>query len=152
MVFKRIMPCLLYNGKNLIKTVKFKSPNYVGDPINAVKIYNEKEVDELVFLDICAYRDGREPDFRMIAEVASECFMPLSYGGGVLTLEHFHKLFQQHIWLEHLGLIFSSGFRLMAVHLLCSIVSLPSNLITTRPGNYTVMRAFARMWLMISVL
>jgi cyclase len=93
MVLKRVMPCLLFNGKGLIKTVKFKNPNYVGDPTNAIKIYNEKEVDELILLDIMATREKRKPDFEKIKEYASECFMPFTYGGGVSELEDFQKLF-----------------------------------------------------------
>lgn len=88
------MPCLLYNGQNLVKTVNFKNPAYIGDPINAIKIYNEKEVDELVLLDITATREKRPIDFRKIEQFASECFMPFSYGGGVRTMQDFHTLFK----------------------------------------------------------
>ena len=87
------MPCLLFDGKSLVKTVNFKSPNYIGDPINAVKIFNDKEVDELVLLDIKATLESRRPNFEKIAEIASECFMPFAYGGGVRTIEDFKKLF-----------------------------------------------------------
>jgi len=83
----RIIPCLLLDGGRLIKTVRFKKPKYIGDPFNAVRILNEKEVDELVFLDIGARRTGRVPDIDMIRRIASECFMPLAYGGGIRTLE-----------------------------------------------------------------
>jgi cyclase len=93
MVLKRVMPCLLFNGHGLIKTVKFRYPDYVGDPINAIKIYNEKEVDELILLDIQASRENRKPHFDKIKEYASECFMPFTYGGGVTELEDFKKLF-----------------------------------------------------------
>src|SRR6185295_11200791 len=93
MVLKRVMPCLLFNGRGLIKTVKFKHPDYVGDPINAIKIYNEKEVDELILLDIQATHEKRSPSFEKIKEYASECFMPFTYGGGVRTLDDFKKLF-----------------------------------------------------------
>lgn len=93
MLFKRVMPCLLYNGKGLVKTVKFKNPVYVGDPINAIKIYNEKEVDELIFLDIRASTEKRKPLFHKIREFASECFMPFTYGGGVSDIEDFKTLF-----------------------------------------------------------
>jgi len=79
----RVIPCLLLRNKGLVKTVKFKNPTYLGDPINAVKIFNDKEVDELVFLDITATAEGRKPPFDYLAEIASECFMPLGYGGGV---------------------------------------------------------------------
>lgn len=93
MVLKRVMPCLLFNGRGLVKTVKFKHPDYVGDPINAIKIYNEKEVDELILLDINASLENRKPHFDKIKEYASECFMPFTYGGGVTELDDFKKLF-----------------------------------------------------------
>lgn len=93
MVLKRVMPCLLFNGRGLVKTVKFRHPDYVGDPINAIKIYNEKEVDELILLDIQATREHRKPHFEKIKEYASECFMPFTYGGGVTTIDDFKKLF-----------------------------------------------------------
>lgn len=94
MVLKRIMPCLLFDGRALVKTVRFRKPGYIGDPINAIKIYNEKEVDELVMLDIVASRERREPRFDLIRECASECFMPFSYGGGVASLEDFSRLYR----------------------------------------------------------
>lgn len=93
MVLKRVMPCLLFNGKGLVKTIKFKHPDYIGDPINAIKIYNEKEVDELILLDIRATRENRKPDFEKIKEYAAECFMPFTYGGGVTELSDFKTLF-----------------------------------------------------------
>ncbi len=85
MLRPRIIPCLLVHQGGLVKTAEFKSPKYVGDPINAVKIFNEKEADELVVLDIDATVNGAEPDYRMIAHLAAECRMPLCYGGGVRT-------------------------------------------------------------------
>ena len=87
MLRPRIIPCLLVRDKGLVKTVRFKDGKYVGDPINAVKIYNEKEVDELVVMDIDATRDGAAPDYKMIQNLAAECRMPLCYGGGVKTVE-----------------------------------------------------------------
>ena len=94
MLLTRVMPCLLYSGTGLCKTVKFRNPSYVGDPINAIKIYNEKEVDELVFLDITATAEGREPDYKTISEIASECFMPLCYGGGVSRVEQVGRILE----------------------------------------------------------
>lgn len=85
MLRPRIIPCLLVHEGGLVKTVGFRNPKYVGDPINAVKIFNEKESDELVVLDIDATVNGSEPDYRMIAHLAAECRMPLCYGGGVRT-------------------------------------------------------------------
>jgi imidazole glycerol-phosphate synthase subunit HisF len=89
----RVMPCLLLRGAGLVKTVKFKNPAYVGDPINTVRIYNEKEVDELIFLDITATPEGRHPQFKLVAEIATECFMPFAYGGGVRSLDDARTLF-----------------------------------------------------------
>jgi cyclase len=87
MLRPRIIPCLLVHDKGLVKTVGFAEPKYVGDPINAVKIFNEKEVDELMVLDIDATVRGQGPDYRMIENVAAESRMPLCYGGGVKTAE-----------------------------------------------------------------
>ncbi|MEJ7804904.1 MAG: AglZ/HisF2 family acetamidino modification protein [Telluria sp.] len=87
MLRPRIIPCLLVHQGGLVKTQAFKDPKYVGDPINAVKIFNEKEADELIVLDIDATVLGRAPDFSLIAKLAEECRMPLCYGGGVTTAE-----------------------------------------------------------------
>jgi imidazole glycerol-phosphate synthase subunit HisF len=87
MLRSRIIPCLLVQKKGLVKTVNFGSPKYVGDPINAVRIFNEKEVDELIVLDIDATANKTEPDYQMIRNLAAECRMPLCYGGGVTSLE-----------------------------------------------------------------
>ena len=92
MLRSRIIPCLLVQNKGLVKTVKFKDPKYVGDPINAVKIFNEKEVDELIVLDIDATIEKREPNFEMIKNLADECRMPLCYGGGITTSEQARKI------------------------------------------------------------
>ena len=85
MLRPRIIPCLLVHQGGLVKTQAFKDPKYVGDPINAVKIFNEKEADELIVLDIDATVLGHEPDFALIVKLAAECRMPLCYGGGVTT-------------------------------------------------------------------
>lgn len=85
MLRSRIIPCLLVHDGGLVKTTQFADPKYVGDPINAVRIFNEKEVDELVVLDIDATVQGRDPDFGLIEDLAAECRMPLCYGGGVRT-------------------------------------------------------------------
>jgi len=84
---------LLLHNRGLVKSSKFKNYKYVGDPINAVKIYNEKEVDEIAILDIAATREKRQPDIDRIAEIVSEAFVPLSYGGGVSNIEQAEKLF-----------------------------------------------------------
>lgn len=88
----RVIPCLLLRGHGLVKTRKFKDPVYLGDPVNVVRIFNEKEVDELVILDIDASREGREPNYEVIAEIAGECFMPIAYGGGVRTIDQARRL------------------------------------------------------------
>jgi cyclase len=92
MLRSRIIPSLLVHKKGLVKTVNFKDPKYVGDPINAVKIFNEKEVDELIVLDIDATVNKKEPDFEMIKNLAAECRMPFCYGGGVTSVEHAKKI------------------------------------------------------------
>lgn len=93
MLYPRIIPCLLVHNKGLVKTVKFKDPKYVGDPINAVKIFNEKEVDEIMVVDIDASRENQEPDYKMIKNLAAECRMPLCYGGGIKTVEQADQIF-----------------------------------------------------------
>jgi len=92
MLKSRITPCLLVHNKGLVKTVKFKEGKYVGDPINAVRIFNEKEVDELIVLDIDASANGVEPNYKMIENLASECRMPLCYGGGIKTSEQAEEI------------------------------------------------------------
>ncbi|MHA2602278.1 MAG: AglZ/HisF2 family acetamidino modification protein [Candidatus Thorarchaeota archaeon SMTZ1-83] len=87
MLRTRVIPCLLLRDLGLVKTVKFRDPKYVGDPINAVRIFNDKEVDELVFLDITATVDRRQPQFGLIEDIATECFMPFGYGGGIHDIE-----------------------------------------------------------------
>lgn len=93
MLRSRIIPCLLVSNNGLVKTIKFKNPKYVGDPINAVRIFNEKETDELMILDIDATKFNKEPDYRSIEFWASECRMPLCYGGGIRTVEQAQKIF-----------------------------------------------------------
>jgi len=92
MLIPRIIPVLLVSKKGLVKTVQFKESKYVGDPINAVRIFNEQEADELAVLDIDATVEGREPDYRMIENLASECRMPLCYGGGIKTIAQAIKI------------------------------------------------------------
>lgn len=92
MLKSRIIPCLLLRGRGLYKTIKFASPKYVGDPVNAVKIFNEKEVDEILIMDITATPEKRNPNYELIGDIASECFMPLAYGGGVTSVDQIRKL------------------------------------------------------------
>jgi cyclase len=89
----RVIPALLLREGGLVKTRKFGKHKYIGDPLNAIRIFNEKEVDELVLLDIDASRQGREPDYELIESVAAECFMPLGYGGGISTVEQARRIF-----------------------------------------------------------
>ena len=93
MLKHRVIPCLLLRNGGLVKTTKFNSPIYVGDPINAIRIFNDKEVDELIVLDISASRDKKEPNYKLIEQFAGECFMPLCYGGGIRTVEQAKRLF-----------------------------------------------------------
>lgn len=92
MLRPRVIPCLLILNGGLVKTVSFTDPRYVGDPVNAVRIFNEKEVDELMVVDIGASSNGVEPDYRLISYIASECRMPLCYGGGVRDLAHIERI------------------------------------------------------------
>lgn len=91
-LYNRVIPCLLLQDGGLVKTARFNRPRYVGDPINAVRIFNDKYVDELIFLDITASRTGAEPDYDLIARIAGECFMPLCYGGGIRTLDQARRI------------------------------------------------------------
>jgi cyclase len=93
MLQHRVIPALLLRNNGLVKTTRFKDPKYVGDPINAIRIFNEKEVDELMLLDITASKENREPNFEMIEQIAGECFMPLGYGGGVRTVEQAQRIY-----------------------------------------------------------
>ena len=106
MLKSRIIPCLLIHNKGLVKTVKFKEPKYVGDPINAVKIFNEKEVDELIVLDIDATKENREPNLEMIKNLAEECRMPFCYGGGITTVDQARKIIK--LGAEKVALSFSA--------------------------------------------
>jgi cyclase len=92
MLRPRIIPCLLVKNGGLVKTVCFGNPKYVGDPINAVRIFNEKEVDELIVVDIDPTAQGREPNYTLIANLAAECRMPLCYGGGVTTVKQVERI------------------------------------------------------------
>jgi cyclase len=92
MLRTRVIPCLQLINDSLVKTVKFGKYGYIGDPINTVRIFNELEVDELCFLDIRATLENRQPNFRILHEIADECFMPLSYGGGVRDADTARKI------------------------------------------------------------
>lgn len=93
MLATRLMPCLLMKRGALVKTVQFKNPVYVGDPVNAVRIFNEKEVDELILLDVAATTERQGIDFETLEKVTGECFMPICYGGGVRTVDDMRRLY-----------------------------------------------------------
>ena len=106
MLLKRVIPVLLIKDDVLVKTARFKSPRYIGDPINAIKIFNEKEVDELVVLDISA-TNKKKINFDLLSRINKEAFMPVGYGGGVTTLEEAQKIFSlgyEKIVLNHIVL------------------------------------------------
>lgn len=107
MLRPRIIPCLLIEQEHLVKTVKFKDPNYLGDPINTLRIFNDKEVDELIFLDIHASKKGLEPNYEFISDLASECFMPVTYGGGIKTVSQIERILKigiEKVVLNHTAL------------------------------------------------
>lgn len=93
----RVIPCLLVSGNGLVKTRQFKDPVYIGDPVNAVRIFSDKEADEIVILDIDATREVREPNFELIAEMAGEAFMPVAYGGGIRNIEQIRRLIRSGV-------------------------------------------------------
>lgn len=103
MLSTRLMPCLLMSNGALVKTVRFKEGSYVGDPVNAVRIFNQKEVDELILLDIHATTKDRGIDFETLEKVVSECFMPICYGGGVRSIEDMRRLYTLGIEKISLG-------------------------------------------------
>lgn len=94
MLGKRIIPTLLFKDGSLVKTIKYGRYNYIGDPVNTCRIFNELEVDELCFLDIFASVEDRGPNFELLSEVSNECFMPLSYGGGITNIEQVERIFK----------------------------------------------------------
>lgn len=102
----RIIPVLLIDNQDLIKTVNFKKPTYLGDPVNAVKIFNIKGIDELSVLDITATKNKKEPDFDFLKDIASQAFMPLSYGGGIKNLDQIKKLYK----IGYEKVVINSGF------------------------------------------
>ena len=93
MLSARVIPCLLLHDNALVKSRRYGRLDYVGDPVNVVRIFNELEVDELIFLDILASQDGREPPYELLEQLASECFMPFTYGGGIRSLDIARRVF-----------------------------------------------------------
>ena len=94
MLQTRIIPCIQLRGESLVKTVQFNRFGYIGDPVNTVKIFNDLYVDELAFMDITATIEKREPNYKILHEIADECFMPLSYGGGIDSLQKAENVFK----------------------------------------------------------
>ncbi|MEN6460584.1 MAG: AglZ/HisF2 family acetamidino modification protein [Syntrophomonas sp.] len=90
----RVIPCLLIQDTGLYKTIRFKNPRYLGDPINTLRLFNDKEADELIILDIQASQEGKEPNFEYLRRLTGECFMPICYGGGITSLKHVEALFK----------------------------------------------------------
>ena len=103
MAVPRVIPVLLLAGDGLVKTVRFREPRYLGDPVNIVRLFNDKEADELVFLDITATREGRGPRFGLVEKIATECFMPLCYGGGVRNVSDVRTLFSTGVEKVSIG-------------------------------------------------
>jgi len=138
----RIIPCLQLLNDRLVKTIKFSHPQYIGDPVNTVRIFNELEVDELCFLNIRATVEQKEPDYNLLQQIADECFMPLSYGGGIKNIQQakkiirsgFEKIILNTSALQHPQLIkeFADHFGSQAV-----VVSIDVK--KSILGNYTVM-------------
>lgn len=93
----RVIPCLLLQNQGLVKTIKFRDPVYIGDPINAVRIFTEKMTDELIFLDIEASKNGTEPDFEFLNDIVNEAFMPFTYGGGISSVGQVERLLKMGI-------------------------------------------------------
>jgi len=110
---KRVIPVLTIIGDKLVKTVQFKKPNYIGDPINAVKIFNDKQVDEVLLLDIRASENGTEPNYSKIEEICSEAFMPFAYGGGIKTMKQVDLLFKLGIEKVVLNSVLNSNLSLV---------------------------------------
>lgn len=102
----RIIPCLTIHENDLVKTIQFKNPRYIGDPVNSVKIFNDKGVDELCILDITASKLNKDPNFQLLQEIANEAFMPLSYGGGLKSLDHVKRI----IKMGYEKVIFNTSF------------------------------------------
>lgn len=102
----RLIPCLLLHGEGLVKTKQFKEPNYLGDPINAVRLFNDKLVDELILLDIDATREKRSPNFEKLEKIIDQCFMPITYGGGISSVEDIKKLLS--IGIEKVAINYSA--------------------------------------------
>jgi cyclase len=135
------MPCLLLKDRALVKTVQFTNPKYIGDPINSVRIYNELEVDELVFLDIAATAEGKQPPFDVIEHIASECFMPFAYGGGIRNMEDIRQIFKvgaEKVVINSHAIENSEIVRLAAEEYGSQSILVSIDVKTDQMGNYLV--------------
>src|SRR6478609_1834700 len=141
MLKTRIIPCLLLHDGGLVKTEKFKNPKYVGDPMNAVRIYNEKEVDELIFLDIDASKQNRAPDYGIIEDLATECFMPFAYGGGVTSIDQIQKILKigvEKVIINHFALGNENFIREACKHFGSSTIIVAIDIKKDLWGNYKI--------------
>lgn len=129
MLRNRVIPIILIDGNRCFKTYKFKSKKYIGDPINIIKIFNEKEVDEIIVLDINSSKYNQEPNYKLIEEMASECFMPMSYGGGIKNIYQAKRLFSlgieklslQNAYLQNMNFISELSNEFGSQSIICSI-------------------------------
>ena len=128
MLRSRVIPALLVQNNGLVKTVKFKDPKYVGDPLNAVKIFNEKEADELILLDIDASTKNTQPNYKMIKRIARECRMPLCYGGGIKTVEQARKIVS--LGVEKIALSSAAINNIQIVKLISDVIGTQSVVVT----------------------
>jgi cyclase len=141
-VIPRVIPCLLLEDGGLVKTVRFRDPTYVGDPINTVRIFNDKEVDEIVLLDIAATRSGRGPDDAAIEEIAAEAFMPVGYGGGISSLAQARRLIQlgvEKVIANSAAIERPNSVRELAGELGSSTIVVSIDAARRRDGTYEVM-------------
>jgi cyclase len=139
----RVIPALLLKEKSLVKTTRFKDPVYVGDPINTVRIFNDKEVDELVILDITATSKGCGPDMEFLRELTSECFMPLCYGGGIRNREHIEKVLKvgiEKVAINTMALDQPKFIKEAAESFGSQSIVVAMDVIGSRPGGYRVAR------------
>ena len=155
MLRPRIIPALTLAHEELVKTKRFKKPKYVGDPINAVRIFNEKEVDELMILDITASTEKRCPNYSLIEKLAGECFMPLTFGGGIKSLEQAKIIFElgvekiclQNSIIENTSLISQISNRYGNQSVIASLDIKKSMFGSTHPYDHVKRKLIKKNWL-----
>jgi cyclase len=141
MLRNRIIPVLLHGRDGLVKTRNFKNPVYIGDPINAVRIFNQKQVDEIVILDIDRSKRSLGPDFQLVQKIASECFMPLSYGGGIRDLEDAKKIYSlgvEKIVIQSAAIRNPGLIRQVANFTGSQSISVSIDVLQSGPSNYNL--------------